>query len=177
MGLWADWQAARAQRHRVEMYLNYLLREPDDGAMSWLFALAPDMATARREFHFARRAIGLIVAERDALDDRTHADVTHQLAPVLAAEARRAPADGLAWNERWRAYTAALAVRGTVDSPATRLARVMLSAAGVEHPDTAGLLRATQFVQETRGAMNEALRHAFGAAALPEDVRPSALRG
>ncbi|MFO0070499.1 MAG: hypothetical protein ACK55A_00175 [Gemmatimonas sp.] len=177
MGLWADWQAARAQRHRGEMYLNYLLREPDDEAMGWLFALAPDTPTARREFHFARRAIGLIVAERDALDDRTHADVTHQLAPVLAAEARRAPADGLAWSERWRAYCAALAVRGTVDSPATRLARVMLSAAGVEHPDTAGLQRATQFVQETRTAMNEALRHAFGAASLPDDVRPSALRG
>jgi hypothetical protein len=176
MGLWADWQAARAQRHRVEQYLNHLLREPDDEVMGWLMALAPDAGTARREYHFARRAIGLIVAERDALDDRTLADVTHQLAPVLAAEARRAPADGLAWAERWRAYVGALAVRGSVEAPAARLARVMLSAAGVDPSAHGAMARATQFVQETRAAMNEALRHAFGAASLPEDVRPSALR-
>ena len=126
---------------------------------------------------FARRAIGLIVAERDALDDRTAADVAHQLAPVVAAEARRDAEAGRLWTERWRSYTTALAVRGNPESPAARLARVLLSGAGLMEPTADDLQQITAFVHETRGNLNEHLRAAFGAASLPEDVRPSALRG
>jgi len=32
-------------------------------------------------------------------------------------------------------------------------------------------------VQETRASLNEQLRLAFGTASLPDDVRPSALKG
>lgn len=176
MGLWSDWQATRARRQRVEGYLNHLLREPEPAACEWMSAAtgAPDIAM--RELVFARRALGLIVAERDALDDRTAADVTHQLAPVIIAEARRSVETGRAWTERWRAYTAALALRGSPDAPAVRLARVMLSGAGIDAPETAVMVQATQFIQDTRAALNEQLRSAFGAASLPEDVRPSALR-
>ena len=102
-------------------------------------------------------AIGLIVAERDALDDRTASDVAHQLAPVISREARGAVDLGREWGERWRAYTAALAVRGSVESPATRLARVLLSGAGIAEPTAEQLVRATLFVNETRSAANVAL--------------------
>jgi hypothetical protein len=176
MGLWADWQATRARRQRVEQYLNHLLREPETAEVDWLSTAAGDRALAVRELTFARRAIGVIVAERDALDDRTAADVAHQLAPVVAAESRRDPASAGHWPERWRAYTAALAVRGNPELHAVRLARVLLAGAGLSAPNAEVLQRTTQFIQQTRSSLNEHLRTAFGAASLPEDVRPSALR-
>jgi hypothetical protein len=152
-----------------------MLREPDD-AIVGLLESAPGGAAARRELRFALLALGLIVAERDALDDQTASDVSHQLQPLLAAEAKRDPEVGRLWPERWRAYTAALALRGSPEAPAVRLARVLLEAVQVPAPTPAQLERVTAFVQENRSALNEALRAVFGAASLPEDVRPSALR-
>ncbi|MCE2902382.1 MAG: hypothetical protein ACK5XT_14705 [Gemmatimonas sp.] len=177
MGLWGDWQASRERRHRVGLYLNHVLREPDAGALAWLTTLTGSPGVAARELTFARRAVGLIVAERDALDDRTAADVAHQLAPVIAAEARRDAAIGREWTDRWREYTSALAVRGSAEPPAARLARVMLTGAGVRQPTTEQHGTATQCVLNMRAALNEQLRAAIGAASLPDDVRPSALRG
>jgi len=114
MGLWGDWQASRERRHRVGLYLNHVLREPDAGALAWLTTLK---------------------------------------------------------------YTSALAVRGSAEPPAARLARVMLTGAGVRQPTTEQHGTATQCVLNMRAALNEQLRAAIGAASLPDDVRPSALRG
>lgn len=177
MSIWTDWQAARARRQRVELYLNQVLRDVDTTGLPWLLAAVGSEKVAQREIAFARRAIGLIVAERDALDDQTAADVSHQLAPVVSAEARRDPETGRLWAERWRGYTAALAARGSQETPVMRLANVLLDGAGVPNPSPELLQQTTRYVQETRGALNESLRTAFGAASLPEDVRPSALRG
>jgi hypothetical protein len=176
MGMLAEWRAARERRRRAGTYLDALLTPPEPGDLRWLTDLAGTDALARRELDFARRAIGLIVAERDALDDRTASDVAHRLAEVVAREARVHPEMGRAWSERWRAYTATLAVRGEGEAPAARLARVMLGGAGVTRPNTEQMVRATQIVLATRSRANEALRAAFGAASLPEDVRPSAMR-
>lgn len=175
MGLWTEWQAARERRRRVESYVGRMLREPDASTVAILEAAA-GAHVARRELRFALLAIGLIVAERDALDDQTAADVSHQLQPELTEAARRDPEVGRLWPERWRAYSAALARRGSPEAPAMRLARVLLEGAGVSAPSEEQLARITQFVQDNRNALNEALRAVFGAASLPEDVRPSALR-
>jgi hypothetical protein len=175
MGLWTEWQAARERRRRVESYVGRMLREPDDAIVRLLEAGAGGVV-ARRELRFALLAIGLIVAERDALDDQTAADVSHQLQPLLAAEAKRDPEVGRLWPERWRAYSAALVRRGSPEAPAMRLARVLLEGVGMAEPAPAQLESVTQFVLENRAALNEALRAVFGAASLPEDVRPSALR-
>lgn len=177
MGLWADWRASRERQQRVTVYLNHLLRDPDGDNVAWLADLCGDRTIAARELMFAKRALGLIVAERDALDDRTAAEVAHLLAPIVSGEARRDPVIGREWADRWRAYTTALAVRGSHEAPAARLGRVMLSGAGVPAPGPDQLARAARGMQEMRGALNEQLRAALGAAALPEDVRPSALRG
>lgn len=177
MGMLADWRAARDRRRRAARYLATLLDSPPPDEVAWLGAASADRAAAEREIAFARRAIGLIVAERDALDDRTASDVAHGLAEVIAREARGTPEIGRRWAERWREYTATLAVRGDGEAPAARLARVLLAGAGVTAPTTEQLVRATQFVLATRGRANESLRSAFGVASLPEDVRPSALRG
>lgn len=176
MGMLAEWRATRDRRRRSATYLEALLHPPEPDDLRWLATVAGDGETARRELVFARRAVGLIVAERDALDDRTASDVAHQLAAVVDREARETPAMGRAWAERWRAYTAALAVRGAPEAPASRLARVLLAGAGVAEPSPDALIRATQFIVATRTRANEALRAVFGVASLPEDVPPSAMR-
>lgn len=175
MGMWGEWRASRERRLRAEQYLGTVLREPPAAELQWLQSLGIPSQRAMQELRFCRRAIGLIVAERDALDDRTAADVAHLLAPVIAGEGRRDPAHGDAWAERWRAYTAALAVRGSTESPAVRLARVMLAALGLPEPMPEVLQHATRYVMETRGQCNESLRAAYGVATLPEDVKPSTL--
>jgi hypothetical protein len=177
MGMWSEWRASRDRSRRASTYLGQLLRDPANADLAWLqaFGAAPDVA--ERELTFATRAISLIVAERDALDDRTAADVAHQLAPVISREARSTACLGRQWSERWRAYTAALAARGQVDAPATRLARVLLGGVGIDSPSAEALQRATRFVLDMRGEANVALRDVFGIAVLPEDIRPSALRG
>lgn len=176
MGLWSDWQAARDRRRRVDQYLARVLHTPSAADIAWLEAGGAPHAVAARELDFARRAVGLIVSERDALDDLTAADVAHQLAPAIAAEARRDPEAGRLWAERWRAYSATLAVRGSTDGPAVRLARVLLAGAGVDAPSDALLQRATRHVVDARTDLNEVLRATFGSVSLPEDVRPSAMR-
>jgi len=177
MGLWAEWRAQRERSRRASTYLGQLLRAPDPADVTWLGSIGVPTTLAMRELTFGKRALGLIVAERDALDDRTASDVAHQLAPVISREAKGDTLLGREWGERWRAYTAALAVRGSVEAPATRLARVLLAGAGLGAPSSEQLLRATKFVLDTRSAANVALRDVFGVATLPDDIRPSALRG
>ncbi|WP_373059959.1 hypothetical protein [Gemmatimonas sp.] len=177
MGMWAEWRAQRERSRRASKYLVQLLRSPEPVDVTWLVSIGVPETVAWRELTFASRAIGLIVAERDALDDRTASDVSHQLAPVITREARQGVDLGRDWGERWRAYTAAMAVRGNVETPATRLARVLLAGTGAGEPSSEQLRRATQFVLDTRSAANVALRDVFGVASLPDDIRPSALRG
>jgi hypothetical protein len=174
--MWAEWRVQRERSRRAAAYLGQLLRAPEQADVSWLSSLGVPEPVVIRELTFATRAIGLIVAERDALDDRTASNVAHQLAPVIRREARATVHRGREWSERWRAYTAALAVRGSIESPVTRVARVLLAGAGIAEPSADQLVRATQFVQETRSAANVALRDVFGVASLPDDIRPSALR-
>ncbi len=176
MGLWTQWRAQRERSRRAAHYLDRLLRAPQPDDIAWIASLGVAESIAARELTFAKRAIVLMVAERDALDDRTASDVARQLAPVISREAKMSADLGREWGERWRAYTAALAVRGSVEAPATRLARVLVVAAGISDPSSGQLQRAVEFVLDTRAAANGALRDAFGAASLPDDIRPSALQ-
>lgn len=176
MGLIGAWRAARERRRLAERYLRGLLTAPETDDMQWLSTHTGSIAAATRELVFVRRAIALIVAERDALDDRTASDVSHVLAGVIGAEARASRQTGREWALRWRAYSATQAARGQVESPAARMARVMLEGAGIALPSDALLTQATQCVQTTRARANESLRAAFGEATLPEDIRPSALQ-
>ena len=175
MGLIGEWRASRERRNRAERYLfSGLLTAPEAVDVDWLASLIGDRARATEELVFARWAVSLIVAERDALDDQTAADVAHALNAVVDTETRRA--GGSAWGARWRAYSAALAVRGQPESPATRLGRVLLEGAGVAEPGAEALERAAQIIGSHRTRANESLRAVFGVASLPEDVRPSAMR-
>lgn len=176
MGFIGEWRASRARRRRAKGYLHDVLGSPESTDIEWLSGITGDVARAERELVFARRALALIVAERDALDDRTASEVAHVLAGVIETEARESAANGAEWTARRRTYTAAMAARGNIEAPATRLGRVLLEGAGVARPTGEVLERAAQFVLSTRTKANEALRAVFGVASLPEDVRPSAMR-
>ena len=176
MSWWGDWQASRARKRRALAYLQVMLGAPDPVDFEWMNGVVNDERVAHRELAFGRRAIAIIVAERDALDDRTASNVAHLLAAVIDKEASDQPDLGRAWVERWRAYSAALAARSGGESISARLAKVLLAGAGVAQPSSQQIARATQFVIGTRSRANEALRAAFGEASMPEDVRPSAMR-
>ena len=176
MGVIGKWRAARERKRRAANYLRALLTPPDATDVAWLTTLTGDRAVAERELTFARRALGLIVAERDALDDRTASDVARALSDVIGRETRRAVVDTSLWTARRKAYTAAMTVRGQPEAPTVRFGRVLLEGAGVGHPSHAALAGAARFVQSTRTQANETLRAVFGEASLPEDVRPSAIR-
>ncbi len=176
MSLLGEWRAARERRLRAATYLQTLLPAADAADLQWLAGLAGNPDAAQRELAFARRALALIAAERDALDDRTASDVARELLAVTESESRRDPQAAALWVVRWRGYTEALAVRGVTETPPTRLARVLLSGVGVEAPSVEQLARAAQCIQSVRARANEALRAVFGVASLPDDVRPSAIR-
>jgi hypothetical protein len=123
---------------------------------------------AAREVRWAVRAIGLIVASRDALDDQTVAEVSHALDRVTAADA--------GWAERRGQYLEAHGARGTGDPVARRLAQVLLAGGGVTVTPEAVAL-AAGFLTRQRVRLNGELGRAFGVAQLPEDLPPSAARG
>jgi hypothetical protein len=86
MGLLRRWQAERDLRRRATACARALAREPAEEDVHWLAAhgTAGDLDHARWELRYARRALGLIAAQRDALDDRTASAVAHALAAELA---------------------------------------------------------------------------------------------
>lgn len=177
MSILTEWRVGRERRKRAAVYLAAITQPVAPADVEWLKRLVEGQSEplAVRELQFARRALGLIVAERDALDDRTASDVAHQLAGIIGQEARLDQVAGRAWSERWRAYTGALAARGSHESPAARMARVMLAGAGVGAPVSEQLIRGTQYILAVRASANEALLTAYGAVSLPEDIRPSAV--
>jgi len=176
MGVLSDWRAARDRRRLAALYLSRVLPASEPADAQWLASLGVDPELARRELAFVRRAIALIVAERDALDDRTASDVAHELSTSSEAAAHLMAARGDEWLVRWREYSDALATRGAAETPAARLGRVLLTGVGVLAPTAEQLHRATTCVHAMRVRANEALRSVFGAASLPDDVRPSAMR-
>ena len=175
MGLYAEWRHARRRRRCAGEYLDRVLPESGTDSALWLSRIGGERTAS--ELLFLRRALALIVAERDALDDRTASDVAHCLAPLIAREAQADSVTGRRWVDRWREYAAALAVRGSAESPSARLARVLLAGTGAETIDADMLAAASAVVQSARVHANEALRAAFGVASLPDDVRPSAMHG
>src|SRR5690606_19008505 len=108
MSVFAEWRAARERRERATNYLATLQHDPPAADIEWLRQFSQlDDESARREVRTARRAIALIVAERDALDDRTAADVAHRLDEIVREEARRETEAARSWADKWRAYSGA----------------------------------------------------------------------
>ncbi len=174
----------RDDRERVSRsvaYADTLMHEPDPEDVAWLSRVATrgDSDHALWELRYLQRALGILVAQRDSLDDRTHSAVLRALMQRMEFDANvhvdlRELAERQ-FNARLGAYRDAFTSRGR-GSAAMRVAQNLLAFAG-------GPIRANdpivqygeQLVAGYLVSANEVLRGAFGTVHMPEDVKPSAI--
>ena len=181
MSILRDWLAARSLRSRATIFARALAAEPSAEDVHWLSAAAThdDADHARWELRYLRWAVGILAAERDALDDRTPAAVSHAVLERMRADpniaADRIQVAEQQFAQRLLRYREAL--RGREGTPAAeRLAAALLVVASDDRSRTpATVARGAEIVRAYRLAANEQLRRAFGETALPENVVPSAL--
>ena len=158
------------------------MREPGEADVGWLAdaGTSGDADHARWELRYARGAVYLISAQRDALDDRTASSVAHTLAEALDHDARIAPERrGVArqqFNARLRAYADALSARDVEGGRCAAAGRALLHFAGRTDPLPGDdVKRAGAILENYLLEANEALRSAFGTVSLPEHAPPSSL--
>jgi hypothetical protein len=180
MALFGKWRAALALQRNALKYVNQLGTEPLAEDVSWLAQTATrgDEDHARWELRYARRAVALLVAQRDALDDRTSSAVAQVIAEAFARDDRidadRRDLAERQFNARLSAYRDALGAR--VPDGTVRLGQTLIAFSGGSFRDKdATVRRAGEIVDSYVKEANEALRAVFGAASLPENVPPSAL--
>jgi hypothetical protein len=175
-----EWRAARERKRRAMAFLAAVRRDPDEGDVAWLAEAAArsDHDHARWELRYARLALAVLTAQRDALDDRTGSDVVAALAESLATDERVDPMMlelvGRQLNDRLSGYKEALIARGGPVGSGERLGRVLLAFAS-DGARSAGapLPRAVELLSGYIAEANEALRAVYGEAALPEHLPPS----
>jgi hypothetical protein len=177
----AAWREQRRLRRSATLYVQSLLEEPDVADVTWLSDVATggDGDRARWELRYARRASGLLVAERDALDDRTASAVAREIAEGWSkdrnvAAGKRHTAEQQ-FNARLRAFGQALSARSSPEPTATRLGKALLVASGASTPASADIDRGGAIMSRYLERANEVLRREFGTATLPEHLPPSAL--
>lgn len=183
MSVFRAWREARALRRRALTYVGRIVAEPDDADVRWLarHATAGDEDHARWELRYARRALGLLVAGRDALDDRTASVVARELTAALNSDRFIAP-DKMRvvqqqFNARLQAYGEVLTHRQEGETTGARLGRALLTFAGRgSAPPSQLLAEGGELLGRYLGDANGALRDAFGTASLPEHVPPSTVR-
>jgi hypothetical protein len=157
-----------------------LQAEPADADVQWLASLMlrRDEDHARWEWRYARRAVGVLVAERDALNDRIAAEVSQAVLGAFARDPHVA-ADRLdvavgQFQARLAAYRIAMAKKDGREALDARLAREILTFAGAITGDHAGAItRAGAVLASCMADAAEALRQAYGEASLPDDIAPS----
>lgn len=155
------------------------MQDPSAADIEWLSreATRNDEDHARWELRYLRRALGILVAQRDALDDRTPSAVSRALLHRMHKDRN---VDGALrdlaerqFNARLSAYRDAFTSRG-LGTPALRVAQNLLAfAGGPIRSDDPTVLRGSELVARYVGESNDALRASFGDAELPEDVPPS----
>ena len=182
MALFKQWRAARQLQRKAHQYVGALVAEPNASDVTWLAHVATrgDEDHARWELRYARRAIGLLVAQRDALDDRTGSLVARALTEAFERDDRidrdRRDLAERQFNARLSAYRDALSAR--VTDSAVRLGQTLLAFSGGSFREIdANVRRAGDVVSGYEREANDALRAVFGTAALPEHIPPSALAG
>jgi nitroreductase len=164
------WLAARRWRRATEAYVASLMVEPDAHDVEWLSDVATggDDDHARWELRYARRALGMLVAQRDALNDRTPSAILRELSRVMladrAVDATRVKLVEQQFNDRFRAYREMAALRGAKDGEPERLGRAMLMLAGAPRVVAEDLARASQVVTAMEREANAALVAAYGPA-------------
>ena len=182
MSFFARWRADRDAQRKAARYVTTLFTEPAVRDVEWLAqnATRGDVDHATWELRYARRALGLIAAQRDALDDRTASIVAREISEAFARDrgiaADKTDTAERQFNARLSAYRDGLASRAGAPTW-TRMGQTLFAFSGgsFRKPD-ANIERAGDLLARYLAEANEALREAFGTAALPENVPPSELR-
>jgi hypothetical protein len=180
MWFWQRWKQERDRARRAERYVRELQREPDAEAVQWLarHGANGDVDHARWELRYARRALGLVAAERDALDDGTASLVRAALEASLRVDPA-IPAPALERVERQlaarvRSYAEALSTRRAGVAASAQLGTALLAFAGPgTHAHAEAVDGAAAIMRRYLDEANDALVDCFGAAALPDATAPS----
>jgi hypothetical protein len=175
-------KAAEQRRRAAQAYVQEASVEPDVSDVEWLAGLVNDgdADRARWELRYARRAAALLVAERDALDDRTGSLVSREMRQALQMD--RSVAAGMVavaerqLGQRLTSTRTAFADRTSGESPDVRVARDLLDRLGVREV-SANVPRAAAIVRRYHESSQESLRRTFGIASVPEDQPPSLWSG
>jgi hypothetical protein len=173
MPLLKRWRADRLRAQQAERYVDLLMAPPPLALVERLAQIADgDFDHAAWEWRYARRALGLIVAERDAQDDRTVSEIAavlgeRQLSDPDVAPDRRDLARQQ-FNERVTAYRGAVANRVSSDPLAVRLGFVLLrfERPSVLTPQAAATLGIA--LDELMADLNAALAEIYGPPAIAD---------
>lgn len=179
MRLFRSFRDDRALLRRSAAYAAALMTEPSPADVEWLAADATrgDVDHAQWELRYLRRSLGILVAQRDSLDDRTPSEalraLIHRMYKDRNVDQALVELAERQFNARLGAYRDAFTSRG-VGSPAMRVAQNLLAfSGGPIRADDPAVKRGTDVVTEYLLAANAALRECYGAAQLPEDIAPS----
>ena len=179
MSKWTTQQIEREWARRASSFVSTLMTEPEPSAVDRLAALGDlDADHSRWELRYLRRAIGLLIAGRDALDDRTASMVGQALAKAVEHDPSAAPAmratSAEQFNARLRLYRDLRGQRGASRTPVAQIGEALVGFAG-GRPGNDQSSWASAWVAEELDRCNEALRQEFGTVDLPDDVAPSAI--
>src|SRR5690242_14127582 len=181
MPFFARWRADRDAQRKAARYVATLFVEPAIRDIEWLTqnATRGDVDHATWELRYARRALGLIAAQRDALDDRTASIVAREISEAFSRD--RHIAAGMLetahsqFNARLSAYRDGLASRAGAPTW-IRMGQTLFAFAGGSFKlQDSNIVRAGELLSSYLTEANDALRASFGAVALPENLPPSAL--
>lgn len=179
--LFRRWRDEHALEGRATAVARVALAEPDESDVRWLAerGTGGDEDHARWEWRYARRAFAIIVAQRDALDDRTGSAVAAAIGsalardPMIDASKRRVAARQ--FNDRLAGYANIIRDRDPSTPTAERLARALFAFSGTVAPSSADILRGGTALSAMLTDMHATLALHFGSANLPDDIAPSAM--
>lgn len=174
--------AARAVERKAVSFSRLLQRDPEPADVEWLATTATrgDVDHATWEFRYARRALGVLVAQRDALDDRTGSAVARAVTDAFLTDPAIDPkmvdvAIGQ-FNARLSAYRDILQTRSGAPVP-IRLGQMLLAfAGGPIGRNQAEVAHAGEILGRYLAEAGANLQDTFGTPTLPDDVPPSAVR-
>jgi hypothetical protein len=179
MRLFRRFRDNRAMLRRSAAYAAALMQEPSAGDIEWLArdATRGDIDHAIWELRYLRRALGILVAQRDALDDRTPSEslraLVHRMHKDRNVDGGLVELAERQFNARLSAYRDAFTSKGQ-GSPSMRVAQNLLAfSGGPIRTDDPAVRQGTEVVRRYLLESNASLRKSFGDATLPEDVAPS----
>lgn len=177
--LFRSFRDDRVLLRRSATYASVLMQDPDPADVEWLAkdATRGDMDHALWELRYLRRALGILVAQRDALDDRTPSEalraLLHRMQKDRNVDGELLELAERQFNARLSAYRDAFMARGQGVSTMRVAQNLLAFSGGPIRADEPAVKRGAELVSEYLTACNAALRSSFGTAELPDDVPPS----